>query len=359
MRFRQHGLIAAALLLMTACAGPDHRPTSFVYLPGWERDSHAAALPAVAESCRAFARLADEQRLVYPGFEGTVADWRPICRDLAALPQGDDATARAFFERWFTPVSVADPEAEDYRTGLFTGYYVPEVRGSRTPSDRFRVPVYGPPPGDLASLSRAEIEAGALAGRGLEILWLDDAVDLFFMQIQGSGRVLLPDGSTVMLGYAGTNGHPYHAIGRTLIEWGEATREEMSMPFIRAWLEANPDRARALMNLNPAYIYFSLEDGFARGSLGRPLTPGRSLAVDQRTWSLGYPFWVDIDGVPAEGRLQRLMVAQDTGSAIRGPVRGDVFWGYGAEAGTIAGAMRAKGRYWALVPTAVVRRHEV
>lgn len=278
---------------------------------------------------------------------------------------------------------------------MFTGYYEPELRGSRTRGGRYTVPLYGRP-ADLVTVdlgqfrdelkgqrivgrvrqgalrpyaTRAEIEAGALHGikhedgGSLELVWVDDAVDAFFLQIQGSGRVVLEDGSVLRVGFAERNGHPYVAIGRELVAQGIMTREQVSMQSIREWLAANPDTAAELMNRNPSFVFFrtlpsstSPEDG-PFGSEGVPLTPGRSLAVDRNFLPMGLPIWLEADDPINSGqRLRRLLIAQDTGGAIRGPVRGDVFWGFGADAAERAGRMRSAGRYWILLPRDVAAR---
>ena len=208
--------------------------------------------------------------------------------------------------------------------------------------------------------TRAEIDDGALAEQGLELAWVDDPVDAFFLHIQGSGRIAFEDGKTRRIAHAATNGQPYFPIGRKLVEIGAIEREEVSMPTIRAWLEATPDRAHEVMHENRSYVFFRwLEEGQAAegpvGAQGVALTAGRSLAVDRRFVPLTAPVWLET-GVPdpepgrEDRRIRRLMVAQDTGSAIRGPVRGDVYWGSGADAGAIAGRMKHQGRYWLLLP---------
>ena len=197
---------------------------------------------------------------------------------------------------------------------------------------------------------RAAIDAGALDGDNLAVVWVDDPVDAFFLHIQGSGRIALADGSELRVGYAAQNGHAYTAVGLILIDDGEVTREAMSMQAIRTWLAANPDRARDLMNRNRSYVFFAVLDGDGPlGSEGVALTPGRSLAVDRRFLPMSVPLWLD-STLPGEQPLRRLMIAQDTGGAIRGPVRGDVFWGYGEDAADIAGRMKSRGRYYLLLP---------
>lgn len=353
-------------------------PATFGTLPGWSDDRVAEAVAPLRASCSRFATQLEDTPVGPGGVAGTVADWRPACTRLNAVPAGDDATARAFFETWFTPY-VASNGSES--NGLFTGYYEVELQGARERSAAFPVPIYRRPP-DLVSVDlgefserwkgertagrvadgrlrpyedRAAIEAGALAGKGLELLWAADPIAVFFLHVQGSGRVLLPDGGRVRVGYAGQNGHRYVAIGRELIDRGALKREEVSLQSIRAWMEAHPEEAPALMNRNPSYVFFrELEGEGPVGSQGVALTAGRSLAVDRTHMPLGAPVWLDAeDPLNPTKRLQRLLVAQDTGGAIRGPVRGDVFWGFGPEAEERAGRMRSQGRYWLLLPRGV------
>ncbi|MGH6913128.1 MAG: murein transglycosylase A, partial [Geminicoccales bacterium] len=205
--------------------------------------------------------------------------------------------------------------------------------------------------------ARAEIDDGALAGRGLELVWVDDPIDKFFLQIQGSGQVRLDDGRLVRIGYAGQNGQPYRAIGRDLVEIGALTPDEVSLQSIRSWLQAHPEDATTIMDRNRSYVFFQERaeldpnDG-PLGTEGVSLTPGRSLAVDLRYLPLGAPVWLDTTAPWPEGEapLRRLMVAQDSGGAIKGVVRGDVFWGAGARAEAIAGRMKSQGRYAVLLP---------
>ncbi|EWY40590.1 murein transglycosylase [Skermanella stibiiresistens SB22] len=350
-------------------------PASFPDLPGWRDDTQADTLDAFAKSC---ARLVVQPADRAVGAAGKVADWQAPCRALAAVPRGDQAAARAYFETWFLPYAAAD---NDKPEGLFTGYYEAELRGSALVGGRYTVPLYRKPD-DLVMVDlgefrdalkgeriagrvvdgrlrpyedRARIEKGALKGRDLELVWVDDPVDAFFLQIQGSGRVVMEDGSVVRVGYAGQNGHPYVAIGRELIARGALTRETVSMQSIRDWLRANPGEATALMDKNPSFVFFQTLTGEGPlGAQGVALTPGRSLAVDRSFVPYGVPVWLDAqDPLDAEARLRRLMVAQDTGGAIRGVVRGDVFWGHGHEAELRAGKMKSPGRYYLLIPKGV------
>ena len=377
--------LGLALLLATAGCAPmlprppaeppraEFAPVAFDDLPGWREDAHAEALPALARSCAALARAGFA---VPPSAAParSAAEWRAACAGLPPRGAGDDA-ARRWIEARFSPYRVtAGGSAE----GLFTGYYEPELRGARAPGGRFATPLYRRPR-DLVHVelgdwrdglrgqriagrvedgrlrpyaSRAEIAAGGLAGRAEPLVWLEDEIDAFFLHIQGSGRVVLPDGSALRVGYDGQNGHPYVPIGRPLVAAGELRLEEVSLQSIRAWLRANPARRAETLNRNPSYIFFREVEGEGPvGAQGAVLTPGRSLAVDRTVLPLGAPVWLSIGGDGGTGRpLRRLAVAQDVGGAIRGAVRGDLFRGHGAAAEALAGPMRARGRWFVLLP---------
>ena len=359
-------------------------PAAFADLPGWRDDPVAQAIPALQLSCRRMASLpAGEPLESRSDFAGTVGDWRSACAAAARVPAGDGRAARAFFETNFRPFAAADGGE---RTGLFTGYYEALLQGSRKRSARYHVPLYGRPPelvtvdlgkfredwhgkrlsgrlegGALVPLpDRAAIEKGALARRGLELVWVDSPVDAFFLQIQGSGRIRLAEGGEMRVGYAADNGRTYTAIGRELVRRGVYKPEEVSMQTIRRWLESHPGEAEGLMDTNASYVFFAEVKGEGPlggpfGAEGVPLTPGRSLAVDRQHWPLGVPLWLDATApAPRENQpdrpLRRLLIAQDTGGAIRGPIRGDVFWGAGPEPESIAGRMKNPGRLWVLLP---------
>ena len=332
---------------------------------GWGADNLAEAHGALLESCGALAKQ---------------PAWREACEAARALP-AENAALRAFFETRFRPWRVVN--SDESTEGLVTGYYEPLLRGSRERSKSFSHAIYGVPDDllvvDLGELypelknfrlrgrldgrrvvpywPRAELtpQAPALAGKAL--LWVADPVELFFLQVQGSGRVELPDGRRVRVGYADQNGHPYQSIGRWLVEQGELKLEDASMQGIQAWARANPKRLNELLNVNPSFVFFrELPDngGGPPGALGVPLTPGRSIAVDPRTVPLGAPVFLATTQ-PASGQpMQRLVLAQDTGGAIKGAVRADFFWGFGAEAGAQAGRMRQRGEMWVLLPSALV-----
>ncbi len=335
------GLTIVAALSMTACTMAESgRPLGFSDLDGWVADDHAAALAAFRATCAAAAFPAAR----FPA--GPPPGWAALCLAAASAPD-----PRHFFESAFRPVLSGDP-AE----ALVTAYHEPVLDGARERGGRFTVPLHalplGLPPG-RPWLSRAEIAGGALDGRGLEIAWLADPVEAFFLQIQGSGRIRLPGGGTLRLGYAGRNGHPYRSIGRLLVERGELTLEEATADAIAAWLRADTARGARLMDENPSYVFFRELAGLPPeagpvGTLGLPLTAGRSVAVDPAYHPLGLPVWIEA-ATPA-GPFRRLMVAEDTGSAIRGPQRADLFLGTGAAAGVEAGGTRSGGRVIGLVP---------
>lgn len=351
------------------------KPASFAGLAGWQDDAQQEALEAFRKSCTRIMKKNPEDG--FGAFAGAYGDWQPLCEKTSLLLLGTADEARAFFEENFNVYAVhGDKGAE----GLFTGYYEPRLKGSYEKKDGYAVPLYARPD-DLVTVNlgdfredlkgetvmgrvageklvpyhkRAEIEAGALAGAEKEIVWVDSAVDAFFLHIQGSGQVEMEDGTVLRVGYAAQNGHAYLAVGKALIERGEMAKENVSMQTIRAWLEANPDKAQEVMNLNNSYVFFKALDGDGPlGAEGVALTPKRSLAVDRKKFAYGIPLWLDAEEPEGGARLRRLMVAQDTGGAIRGSVRGDFFWGAGDEAAHKAGLMKSKGVFYALLPKSV------
>ena len=375
-RLCRGGVVALTLVLANGCSIPSPEslrlePVPFSSLPDWTGDRHAGVLPALRRSCavRARRKVAGDARF------GTADAWVAACQAAGILAAADDAAARRYFETWFRPFKVVGPDGD---RGLFTGYFEPELAGAPLKTKDFAVPLYGRP-ADLVTVrladfraksaydriagrvidgvlkpyfTRAEIAAGALAGRGLELFWVADPIEAFFLHIQGSGQVRLPDGTRVRLGYAAANGHVYTAIGRALVHRGALVREQVSLQSIRAWLRANPSEAPAILARNESYVFFHVVKGDGPlGAQGVPLTPGRSIAVDPRLVPLGLPMWIDTPHpLPDQMPLRRLVVTQDTGGAIRGAVRADVFWGSGVKAEAPAGRMRSDGRYFALVP---------
>ncbi|WP_246003792.1 murein transglycosylase A [Histidinibacterium lentulum] len=302
---------------------------SFGDLDGWAEDDHHAALEVFRSTC----------------MDLDAPDWRTLCT-LAA----DAADARAYFELFFAPVLIRDG-AEP----LFTGYFEPELRAAAEPDEVYRYPVYRVPPelGDVPWLTRREIEeSGILADRGLEIGWVSDPVELFFLQIQGSGRLRMADGRVVRLGYGGANGRPYSSIGQELVKRGIYEPHQVSADVIRSWVRRNPDDGQDLLWTNDSYVFFREigEVPLSKGPLGamnRSITAGRSVAVDPSIVPLGAPVWLEKDGADP---MRRLMVAQDTGSAIKGAQRADIFYGTGRRAGLEAGRIRDGGRMVVLLP---------
>ncbi len=354
--------------------------TSFAELPGWDTDSLSQALPALRRSCRRLLGQPDNRPVGPDRLAGSVGDWRRPCIALVRSVDGDNNALRAILEAEFTPFQVIGAGKTE---GMFTGYYEAELRGALQRGGPYRWPLFGLPM-DLVSVdlgqfradldgeriygrvrdrrlvpyfNRAEIDRGVLAERGLELLWVDDPVDAFFLHIQGSGRVKLPDGSTIRVGFAGSNGLPFYPIGRALIDEGKVPRNRASMQEIRKWLRGNPTKAAAMMQRNLRYIFFRKIDGEGPiGAQGVVLTPGRSLAVDPAFIPLGTPIWLDTTWPASDRPLRRLMVAQDTGSAIKGAVRGDFYWGTGEAALAEAGRMRQLGAYYLLLPNTVAER---
>lgn len=346
-------------------------------VPGWYEADLAGFLPDFIRSCAA---LANKSAIAPMGTHqtfGTVGDWISICQDAATQLGANHNVLRYFFESRLRPYLVGrnnDP------VGLFTGYYEAQLNGSWQPGGIYNVPIYARPD-DIVSINlgmfrpefegqtlagriegkklvpypaRDAISAGALRGKQLEVMWVNSQIDAFFLHIQGSGRVRMTDGSIVRLAYAGRNGQRYVAVGRELIAAGIIPQDQMSMQAIRAWMEANPVSAQALMNTNPSFVFFRVSDAAEPvGAQGLPLTPGRSLAVDDDFIPYGLPMWLDITDPrdPShETPLRRMVIPQDTGSAIKGPVRGDLFWGFGREAAAAAGVMNEQGSYYLFLP---------
>lgn len=361
------------------------RRASFAALVGWPKDRHGEALVAFQKSCASILKRPADRQLggnaSVPG--GRNGDWQAACKKALALNTADHASARAFFESQFTPYEVHDALAADApqtgpQTGLFTGYYVPDLNGAWARGGKYQTPLLARPD-DLVSVSlgafddslggntlwgrvvdgklqpyhdRKAIEGGVLGAKAKPLLWVDSPVDAFFLHVQGSGQVRLADGTVRHVGFAGKNGLTYKSIGRILIDRGEIPAEKLSMDAIRAWIDARPQEGQALIEQNPSYVFFRLLEGDGPlGAQGVALTGGRSLAVDLRYMPLGAPVWLETHE-PLDGKqaMNKLMVAQDTGGAIRGVVRGDIFFGAGVQATKQAGNMKRPGRYFILLP---------
>jgi membrane-bound lytic murein transglycosylase A len=346
---------------------PLFTPVAFDALPGWRQDDLRQAWPAFQASCRALAAK---------------PDWQAACAAGRGVDGGDIEAIRAYFETYFVPNLVRAADGAD--SGLITGYYEAALHGARKRGGAYQTPLYKVPDDlitvDLASVypslkgmrlrgrlsgktvvpyaTRAEIERAKIPGK--ELLWVDDPVEAFFLEVQGSGRVELDDGATVRVAYADQNGRPYKAIGRWLVEQGELTSAEATAQGIRAWIAAHPERRQELLNVNPSYIFFR-EERLAdptvgpKGAQGVALTPGRSAAIDPAFLPLGAPLFLATTQPGSDVPLQRLIVGQDTGGAIKGAVRADFFFGFGAQAADNAGKMKQRGQVWALLPKPAAR----
>jgi membrane-bound lytic murein transglycosylase A len=338
------------------------RPVDWSAISNWRNDSLSESWPAFLQTC---AGLKSQP------------SWQTVCSEAQNLDGSDESALRAFFEQHFQPHEVFNPD--NTLDGTVTGYYEPLIKGDRDHTRKARFPLYAAPDDlitvDLSSvypelkslrlrgrlqgnkvvpyLTRNEIEDPSSSFKGKPIAWAEDAVDLFFLQIQGSGRIELPDGSHMRVGYADQNGYPYRSIGKLLVERGELKLEEASMQGIKAWALANPEKLPELLSNNASYVFFKeLPNGLSGplGALGVPLTAGRSIAIDPKYIPLGAPVFLSTTWPNSSQPLNRLMMAQDTGGAIRGAVRADFYWGFGADAGEQAGKMKQKGRMWVLLP---------
>ncbi|QAU35783.1 murein transglycosylase A [Janthinobacterium sp. 17J80-10] len=340
------------------------KPVAFADLPGWQEDDLRAAWPALLSSCQVLIKK---------------PDWKEPCEIARTVNATETRAMRTFLESFFVPHRVANADGSE--EGLVTGYYEPLLRGARKRGGPYQTPLHGVPDDllviDMATLypelknmrlrgklagrkvvpypSRGDMEqANALAGK--ELVWVDDPVEAFFMQVQGSGRIELTDSKeTVRLAYAEQNGHPYKSIGRYLVDKGEMTLAQASAQSIKAWVAANPARRQEVLNANPSYVFFREEklpdpQLGPKGSQGVPLTSQRSIAVDPQFIPMGAPVFLSTTQPNSARPLQRLMLAQDTGGAIRGAVRADFFWGFGHAAGESAGKMKQPGRMWVLLP---------
>jgi membrane-bound lytic murein transglycosylase A len=337
-------------------------PSTFAALPGWDKDDLRAAWPAFMSSCGVLVKQ---------------ITWKEPCTIARTVNASDDKAIRTFFEAFMVPNRIIAPDGAD--NGLITGYYEPLLRGARKKGGPYQTPLYKVPDDmitvDLAGVypelkgmrlrgrlvgkklvpyaTRAEIER---ADAGKELLWVDDPVESFFLQVQGSGRVQLTDSQeTVRVAYADQNGHPYKSIGRYLVDKGELTFEQASAQGIKAWIAGHPTRMQELFNVNPSYVFFKEErlpdpKVGPKGALGVPLTPQRSVAIDASQLPLGAPMFLSTTQPNSDIPLQRLVMAQDTGGAIRGAIRVDYFFGFGTEASENAGRMKQRGNVWVLLP---------
>lgn len=344
------------LALLAGCSTKTEKtldlvPVNFSTLPHFEKDDLEKALPALQKSCEMMMKSPSKTYLAKNG-RRPMNDWMPFCRCIVNLRNPTSKAVKKVLTQYLTPYKAyCDGEDE----GVFTGYYEPLLYGSKKKHGKYQTPLYKKPNGSLATLTRSQIIQGALKNKNLELLYVDDPIEAFFLQIQGSGRVKLDDGTIVRLGYASGNKQPYTPIGATLVEKGYLVkgRDKVTMQTIKKWLKNNPSKAESIMSSNQSYVFFRYLKN-TEGPIGSqqvPLTANRSLAIDAKYISLGTPIWLDIEDSTL-GKARKLVVAQDTGGAIKGPIRGDYFWGFGHNAGEKAGIMNAKGGYYLLLPKA-------
>lgn len=355
-------------------AHPELTLVHFADLSGWTDDDQSKSMAAFAKSCVRIMKVTANTMF---GFGSTYRDWQEVCRNLPDPATISPVSARTYFERWFTPYLVEDQS----RKGLFTGYYEPTLHGSRVRKGEFQTPLRARP-SDLVMVNlgefrpelkgqriagrvvsgqlkpyedRAEIEAGKLpVAMDRTLYWVDNSIDAFFLHIQGSGVVVLPDGTAQRIGYDGQNGYPYTAIGKELVARGVLDKDKVSMQSIRDWLAQHPEDAAHVMQKNQSYVFFKkLDTGGPVGAEGVVLTPERSLAVDHTVWPYGLPVFVSATDPVQPRPLEKLLIAQDTGGAITGSIRGDFFWGYGDDAAHRAGLMKSEGRMWVLFPKTI------
>lgn len=330
----------------------------FENLSGWENDDHKKALQAMIQSCNKFSRMAQSRSIGGQIGDISVGDFRDVCDIAQVIKTMDAKQSKNFFENWFKPFLVESRYGVS--KGLFTGYYEASLQGSKIQTEKYQYPVYGRPK-DLGTdpyLSRKEIENGALKNKNLELLYVDDRAELFAMHIQGSGRIELPNGTEVRLAYAGRNNQPFTAVSNYMLDKGYLDRSGMNAASVKEWIRNHPERADEVMNMNAAYTFFRFADGeYVVGAQGVPLTAERSLAVDSDIIPYGFPIWVDTNLTKKGGskeKYSRLFIAQDTGSAIKGVVRGDIFFGHGKDAEDKANYMASQGKYYIMLPIGVV-----
>jgi len=373
MTFKWGMVMVAATLLSGCVSGPRLEKVSFKDLPGWGQDNLIEAIPAYQKSCEVLLNKKPKEMFGYEGPDADFSRWQHVCTAFLKNPPSTTSEFREFLKSYFDVYAI-----QDENQGLFTGYYEPFIEASKTPNKIYKTPIYLKPQDlvvieDLGAFkttlkgeriagrihngtlvpyyTRQKIEEGALQNQNLEIAWIKDSVDLFFLHIQGSGRLKFEDGSTQGIGYHGTNGQAYFAIGKALYERGHLSKNQINLQSIKSWLRTHPEEGREIMHMNPSYVFFKVrETQDPVGSQGVELTPERSLAVDRKWVELGNLLWLDAEHPLKKEPLQRLMVAQDTGGAIKGTIRGDYYWGSGTEAEKMAGPMQSKGRFYLLLP---------
>ncbi|MEM6602729.1 MAG: MltA domain-containing protein [Pseudomonadota bacterium] len=374
-KFKAAHIIWALLLsVLASCGSPvtkkdpeaasvklDLKPAQFEDFTHWRSIVPKDAFVAFSKSCTQIPKRAYKTALAYSPYFGDVSDWKMLCQKQKIY---SPERAHLFFEDNFTPVEVVADNSK------FTGYYEPILYGSYKRGGAYQYPLYAPPQGlSKPYPPRSQIVRGALKNHAKPLIWVTSEIDSFFLQIQGSGRIVLPDGKMIKAAYADQNGHKYFAIGKYLIEKNYIPREKMSARAIKIWLKNNPQKAQYVMNKNPSYVFFKLKTDraheYAKGAAGVPLTPEYSLAVDRKIYPYGLPMWVETNVVVPDTRnygrqmaFHRLMIAQDTGGAIKGPVRGDVFFGTGSHAEFMASHLASPGKKYLLLPKNAVAQAE-
>ena len=340
--------------------GLSFRKAVFSELPGWRKTDAKKSLVAFKESCKSFLKQNPNKHVGSAFVDLQVKDWRPACKAAFSVNKTSNHAIKTFFEDWFVPVEFFDKRPVK---GTFTGYYMPVLHGSLKKTNQFKVPLYDEPKGGYKHhvYTRAEINQGALAHKAKVIAWIKSKIDRSFLEIEGSGVIQLPRGQKMVVSYSGENGAPYTSIAKVLMNKGVINKDNASMKHIRRYLEAHPNQIDPVLNKNKSFVFFSvLHKGAALGSQGVALTPGYSLAIDRKWVPMGVPVWLNTTKPTADSEaekpLQRLMVAQDTGGAIKGMVRGDVYWGAGETATTMSAKMKNKGHYWLLMPQNAMER---
>ncbi|KTC90926.1 MltA domain-containing protein [Fluoribacter dumoffii] len=362
--------------LATVRKSPEHTPTarkvimksnnvaltkvSFEELPGWDTADVKKSLLAFQKSCETFLKQSPSHLISSGHIKLKAQDWHPACKAAVAVDSVSEDSAKAFFEKWFHPIEFTQKKPVK---GLFTGYYMPKIKGNLTKSSKYSTPIYGLPKGKYStSYTREQIDNGALRKKAPVIAWIHSPAERLFLEIEGSGVIQLPNGENIYLGYAGENGAPYTSIAKVMINKGIMSRHNASKAAIIRYLEQHPDKAKEIIQKNKSFVFFEdLKEPMALGAQGMALTPGYSLAVDKKWIPLGAPLWLDTkrpdkNDETNEKQFQRLMIAQDTGGAIRGFMRGDIYWGSGKFAAFLGEHMKNKGHYWLLLPKHILNR---
>ena len=345
---------------------------AFADLPGWDETDLKKSLSAFQTSCKTFLKLSPTHAVGSALINLKAKDWQPACKEAAPIDSVDEDIARAFFEKWFYPIEFAQKKPIH---GLFTGYYMPELKGNLTKTSHYNTPIYGMP-GDLewqggrhahdkksvsVNYTREEIDNGVLRKKAPVLAWINSPIERLFLEIEGSGVIKLESGENLYLGYAGENGKHYSSIGSVLIKKGVLTKNNASKAAIKRYLKHQPHQGSNILHKNKSFVFFQkVKHMMGLGAQGQALTPGYSLAIDKKWIPLGAPLWLSTK-IPDEKKdadieFQRLMVAQDTGGSIKGIMRGDIYWGSGKKATFLGEHMKNDGRYWLFLPKPVFDR---